>query len=68
MFVKVITRPGLETYGGLCPEALVLPDSFGVDVGGGVCWLGHVGPLSLFAFLSIRLVPKQEIAEIFRRF
>ena len=30
MFVKVVNRPGPEVYGGLCPNALVLPDSFGV--------------------------------------
>ena len=33
MFVKVVTRPGPEVYGGLCPNALVLPDSFGVGAG-----------------------------------
>ena len=33
MFVKVTTRPGSEVYGGLCPNALVLPDSFGVGIG-----------------------------------
>ena len=51
MFVKVITGPGPEIYGGLCPEALVLPDSFGVGAGGRVCWLGRAGSLFLFAFL-----------------
>ena len=50
MFVKVITRPGPEIYGGLCPKALVLPDSFGVGAGGGVRWLGRAGPLSRFTF------------------
>ena len=33
MFVKVVNRPGPEVYGGLCPNALVLPDSFGVGAG-----------------------------------
>ena len=35
MFVKVVTRPGPEVYGGLCPDALVLPDAFGVGAGSG---------------------------------
>ena len=35
MFVKVTIRPSPEIYGGLCPDALVLPDSFGVGAGSG---------------------------------
>ena len=64
MFVKAITRPGPEIYGGLCPKALVLPDSFDVGAGGGVCWLGRAGPLSLFTFFVhfIRYIVKQKTA------
>ena len=61
MFVKVITRPGPEIYDGLCPEALVLPDSFGIGAGG-VRWLGRAGPLSRFTFFIhfIRCIVKQK--------
>ena len=61
MFVKVVTGPGPEIYGGLCPEALVLPDSFGVGAGGGVRWPGRAGPLPLFTFFIhfIRCLVKQ---------
>ena len=62
MFVKVITRPSPEIYGGLCPKALVLPDSFGVGAGGGVRWLGRADLLSLFTFFIrfIRCIVKQK--------
>ena len=62
MFVKVIPRPGPEIYGGLCPKALVLPDSFGVGAGGGVRWLGRAGPLFRFTFFIhfIRCIVKQK--------
>ena len=62
MFVKVITRPSPEICGGLCPNALVLPDSYGVGAGGGVRWLGRAGPLFRFTFFIhfIRCIVKQK--------
>ena len=64
MFVKAVTRPGPEIYGGFCPKALVLPDSFGIGAGGGICWLGRAGSLSLFTFFIhfIRYIMKQKTA------
>ena len=53
MFVKVITGPGPEIYGGLCPEALVLPDSFGVALVVGFAGLVALAPYLFLLFLFI---------------